>query len=179
MTKQRIKIALPQITSRDEAEAVMNEIALAETNKRTLSARLDKAILKLQDEAAPGIALCDESIATKADALRVWAESHPEEFPRGKKSIAFLAGTLGFRTGTPKLALLNRAWTWEKVLNALKLRTEFSIFVRTKEEVDKEKILTAKAMNAGLEIDIVGCKVTQDEAFFIEPNLTQTNPTNN
>ena len=172
MTKQRIKITLPQITSRDEAEAAMNEIANCENNRRALAARLDKAILKLQDEAAPGLTLCQEAIAQKSDALRVWAESHPEEFAPKKKSIEFLSGILGFRTGTPKLALLNRAWSWDKVLAALKERTPFSIFVRTKEEVDKEKLLTYKATNPGVDMGIVGLKVTQDESFFIEPKLT-------
>lgn len=177
MTKQRIKVKLPVITDRNMAEQVMNEIALAETNKRKIAAKLDAEILKLKEQVAPLIEGCNNSITSRADMLKAWAEAHPEEFSRGKKSITFLSGVLGFRTGTPKLALLSRAWNWEKVLEAVKRLTEFSIFVRVKEEVDKEKILTQYPV--GTELTAIGVKVVQDESFFIEPNLTISEPAKN
>ena len=176
--KTRIKTTLSNITNRAEAEAVMNDLALAATNKRTLTARLDAAVLKLQDEAAVGISQCDELITAKSDALRAWAESHPEEFPKDKKSIAFLSGTLGFRTGTPKVALLSRAWKWDMVLNAV-LDRAFS-FTRTTTELDKEAILAFAASEpdkAALESQVlkpIGVKIVQDESFYVEPRLTDT-----
>ncbi|MDR3427826.1 host-nuclease inhibitor Gam family protein [Silvimonas sp.] len=178
MKKSRIKITLPNITTRDEAESVMNELALAETNKRTLTSRLDAAVLKLQDEAAVGIGECDTSIAAKVDALRAWAESHPEDFPKDRKSIVFLSGTLGFRTGTPKLALLSRAWKWEMVLNAVLARA--FAFTRTTTELDKEAILAFAASEPDKEaletkvLKPIGVKVVQEESFYVEPKLTNT-----
>ena len=170
MTKQRIKIALPTITSRDEAEAVMNELANTANNKRLLTARLDKAVLKLQEEAAPAIALCDEDIKQKSDLLRAWAEANPGQFS-GRKSITFLSGTLGFRTGTPKLALLSRKFNWESVLTNVQRLVPF--LIRNKPEIDKEAIL-ARRDNELLMKAITDCglKIVQDESFFVEPNLT-------
>ena len=179
MSNTRIKIALPLIATRDDAEYTMNELANAANNKRKLVSRLDAAILKLKDEAAVGIAACDDTIKAKSDALRAWVESHPEEFPKARKSIAFLAGVLGFRTGTPKLALLSRAWNWDKVLEAVQARA-FS-FTRTKVELDKDAIITFAAASttaedrAQVESNVlrpIGVKIVQDESFFVEPNLT-------
>jgi len=168
MSKERIKIALPMIASRDEAEAVMNELACAANNKRKLTARLDAAVLKLQEDAAVGISQCDESINLRADALRAWAESHPEEFAKGRKSIDFLSGTLGFRTGTPKLALLSRAFKWETVLGLLRQKGWLD-FIRTTSEPNKDALLAASDR---YNLKEVGLKVVQDESFYVEPKLT-------
>ena len=179
MSKTRIKINLPLLASREEVEYTVNELANVANNKRKLVARLDSAILKLKDEAAAGIAACDEALAAKTDALRAWAESHPEEFPKGRKSVVFLSGTVGFRTGTPKLALLSRAWNWDKVLEAVQSRA-FS-FTRTSTELDKDAILafaagsTDAADKQATEEKVlrpIGINVIQDESFYVEPKLT-------
>ena len=130
-------------------------------------------MLKLQSEAAPGLTLYDEAINEKTDLLCAWAEANPGQFPKDKKSIALLAGTLGFRTGTPKLALLSRRFNWEIVLaNVQRLIPKF---IRNKPEIDKEAIL-AERDNETLLTAITGCglKITQDESFYVEPNLTET-----
>jgi len=172
MSKSRIKLQLPMLATRDEAEATMNELANCANNKRKLQVRLDSAVLKLQEEAAPGISQCDAAIIAKSDALRAWAEANPGEFLKGRKSIDFLSGTLGFRTGTPKLGLLSRAWSWEKVLQVLKSNPMYQKFVRTKEEVDKERILATAAQEKCFDPGYMGMKITQDESFYVEPKLT-------
>ena len=174
MTTQRIKIKLPLITTRNEAEATMNDLCLAANNRRKLAARMDAAVLKIQEEAAPGIAQCDADIKAKTDSLCAWAEAHPEEFGK-RKSIDFLAGTLGFRTGTPKLKLLAR-WNWVAVLDAIQQRA-FS-FIRNTPEVDKEAIIsffTSSEDKPAVVANVltpIGVKVVQEESFFVEPNLT-------
>jgi phage host-nuclease inhibitor protein Gam len=175
MSKDRIKIPLPQITTREEAEAVMNELALCANNRRKIVARMDAAVLKIQEAEALNIGICDAAIAERSDALRAWAEAHPEEFPKGRKSIEFLSGTLGFRTGTPKLALLSRAFTWDKVRDLV--AQIMPHYIRTKLEVDKEAMLADYGVSEdkGVTADKfkrAGVKVTQDEAFFIEPKLS-------
>ena len=179
MSKQRIKLTIPTIATRTEAEAVMNELAAAANHKRRITARLDAAILKLKDDSAPLIAECDQVITIKTDTLRAWAEANPQEFTKGRKSIEFLAGILGFRTGTPKLSLLSRAWTWEKALEQV-LAKGFQ-FTRTKVELDKDSVLAfyANAKDAkdlaAIRSDVLapcGMKVVQDESFYVEPKLT-------
>ena len=173
MKKSRIKNQTPlnTIATRTDAENVMHELALAANNKRTLMAQLDAAILKLQEDAAANIARHDEAIADKSDALRTWAQANPDEFSRGKKSISLLSGTLGFRTGTPKLALLSRTWDWEKVLGHV--QQLLPDYIRRTPQLDKEAILNRRdELAIQLALPHVGLKVVQDEAFFVEPRST-------
>ncbi len=173
MSKSRIKVKLPTIATRDEAEAVMNELALTANNLRKIIAGRDAAVLRVNESYAKDIAACEESISGKTDVLRAWAEASPDQFPKGLKSLALAAGTLGFRTGTPKLALLSRAWNWEKVL--AQARSLIPAFIRSIPELDKAAIL-AQRDEGILQFAIKACgmKVVQDESFFIEPKLTDT-----
>jgi phage host-nuclease inhibitor protein Gam len=175
----RIKVQLPSLTTRDEAEAAMRDLAISANMIRYLTAERDAEVLAINQRFETDLAKSQQQLASLTDALRVWAETHPEEFPKGRKSIDLTSGVLGFRTGTPKLALLSRAWNWDKVLHAIKLRA-FN-FIRTKEEVDKEAILAFVAAGpetpAELEAKIcrpLGVKVVQEESFYIDPALTET-----
>ncbi len=166
----RIKIEQGLIETRDAAEAVMNDLAQTANNKRKLVAKRDHEVLAINAKYEPDLAACDADLKAKTNALNAWAAAHPEEFPKGRKSIEFLSGTVGFRTGTPKLALLSRGWTWEKVTEAVgKLLPNF---IRNKPEVDKEAIIGQRDELAEF-LPRVGVKITQGETFFAEPNLTQ------
>ncbi len=173
----RIKVALPLIKSRDEAESVMNELATAANNQRSLIALRDEEVLALNAKYEVDLAECSDLLKEKTEMLRAWAECNPDQFTKGRKSIEMLSGTLGFRTGTPKLAVLSRAFNWEKVIELMRAAADWKPFVRTKEEVDKEGILGAAAAAQNKEafaedLKRVGLQVKQEESFFVEPNLT-------
>lgn len=179
MSKSRIKTQVPTIASRDEAEGVMNALALIATNKRIIAARMDKELLAVQEKYSGQLTECDAVMQIEARKLEAWATDHPEEFPKGKKSIALLAGTLGFRKDTPSLVLLNRSFTWAKVLASVAAR-RWRKFARVKVEVDKDAIL---ARSGTLEkptkfqretLPLLGLKIVQAENFFVEPKLTDT-----
>ena len=173
MTKQRIKVKLPTIATLEQAEAAMNELVSAENDRRKIVAARDSEILIINESFGPDITQLEELVAEKTNALRAWAEANPDVFPKNRKSLDLNSGVLGFRTGTPKLALLSRAWTWAKVIAAVQ-DAGFAFFVRTKEELDKDAIIAeVRAGRSGLATQI-GVKVVQDESFFIEPKLTDT-----
>lgn len=173
MSKTRIKIKLSTETliTRDDAEQAMNALALAENNKRKLVAQRDAAVLKIQENSAPGITECEVFIDKATRELQAWAEANPDAFTKGRKSLDLAAGTLGFRTGTPKLALLSRAWNWKKVTDALMLH--LPNFIRSVPEPDKESLLAQREELAPM-FPLIGVKVEQGESFFIEPKLTDT-----
>jgi phage host-nuclease inhibitor protein Gam len=175
MKTKRIKITLPTISTRDEAEAVMNDLAMIATNERKLHAARDAKVLAINREFEVVLSQCATELQTKTEMLKNWAETNPDQFPKGRKSIEFLSGILGFRTGTLKLALVSRAWTWVKVLAKIKSVDRSSPFIRIKEEVDKETILAAHA-NHNIDdarLGQLGVCVTRDESFFIEPKLAE------
>jgi phage host-nuclease inhibitor protein Gam len=174
MSKSRIKVKLPTIATRDEAEVVMNELAVSANTLRAVIARRDARVLEIQEMFASDISQHEENIATNTDILHAWAEASPDQFTKGRKSLDLAAGTLGFRTGTPKLSLLSRAWNWAKVLAKLK-ELGNRIFIRKIEEVDKETIISSRGQVwTDATLAAFGVKVVQEESFFIEPKLTDT-----
>ena len=165
----------PVIQTRDDAEAAMNELALTVNNQRRIITQRDKEILGITEQWANKLAEISDEIKTLTEQLRVWADTNSDQFPKDRKSIELASGKLGFRTGTPKLALYSRSFTWDKVLGFI--RSKMPEFIRTKEEVDKEAILGGYSMSgdkpkADADLRSVGLRVTQDESFFIEPDLT-------
>ncbi len=171
----RIKVRLPTLLTRDDAESAMNALALSLNNQRKLVAARDGKVLSINKDYESPLGELDEEIQRQTDSLCAWAESNPDAFPKGRKSIHLVAGTLGFRTGSPKLALLSRAFNWERVLALVE--QFWPSFIRLKKEVDKEGILAMHSQAADktasdAELKRLGLKVTQEETFFIEPNLT-------
>jgi hypothetical protein len=112
--KKKIELPLTVIASRDEAEAVMSKLAQAVNDHRSMVTERDEQILAVNRDYEPALARYEAEMKSGTDALRLWAGSNPGEFPPDKKSLQLTGGTLGFRTSSPRLALLGRTWTWEK-----------------------------------------------------------------
>lgn len=167
----RLKISLPQIVSRDDAEAIVGEIALATINQIRTTARMDAEIAAVRKRYEGNLSVIAADLKAKTETLHAWAEANPQEFGK-KKSVEFTQGTIGFRTGTPRLALLNRKWNWESVLAGL--QQLLPAFVRFKPEVDKEALLAQRDEEIiRTMLPRFGMKVVQDEGFFVEPKLTE------
>ena len=84
-----------------------------------------------------------------------------------KKSLEMVHGTIGFRTGTPKLKTL-KGFTWASAKN---LVCEFlPAFIRTTEEIAKDKLLADRDVEGMTEkMAQCGIMVAQDETFYVEP----------
>ena len=169
----RIKKTMAVLPDREAAEMALNELGLIESNRRRLAAEMDQEILDIKAAYQGQLSECELKVAELTDQLQAWAVANPQEFAKGAKSLAWPAGRLGFRTGMPKLALLNRSWTWAKVLDWVK--SHFPRCVRTKDELDKEAVLSGHAGKLLSDADLATCgmKVVQDETFFVEPVLTE------
>lgn len=76
-------------------------------------------------------------------------------------------GTIGFRTGTPKLKTL-KGFTWASALTLVK---EFLPgYIRQAEEIAKDKLLADRDYkNMPEQMAKCGIQVAQDEIFFVEP----------
>lgn len=81
-------------------------------------------------------------------------------------------GTIGFRTGTPKLKTL-KGFTWASALNLVK---EFlPDFIRKTEEVAKDRLLADRDVD-GMNEKMAKCGivVAQDETFYVEPKQEES-----
>jgi len=171
MSANRIRLARPLIATRAQAEATLGEIALLTIERNEQKLAMDRGITAIREAYETPISTLGKAIEEKTALLETWASANPDEFPPGRKSVEMVQGVIGYRTGMPKLKTLLR-WTWAKVLDAIKA-AGITEFVRVKEEVDKEAILSAFAQERVTSADLkhFGVEVAQDEAFFVEPRL--------
>jgi phage host-nuclease inhibitor protein Gam len=135
-----------------------------------LSAQREQQIKLIDERFGPRIAQCEESIAQGETILKQWAEEHPEEFAK-RKSLDLVHGTIGWRTTTPKLVKkLKAAWTSaafiERVRNALG-----ALYIRTIPEINREQIITDRAVIPAEALKEAGLAIEQAEKFFVEPKI--------
>ena len=171
---KRVKLTGPSIVTRDQMERVVGQICaltiLRDQTTATMDGRLQEIRQQYEQQLSDTAGELDKLMAMAQD----WAEEHPEEFGK-RRSIEMVHGTLGFRTGTPKLKTL-KGWTWDRVLEMLK-SANLSYLIRRKEEVNKEAILAEAAKQNLQSWCEIGCQVVQDESFFVEPNRAPLAPT--
>ena len=152
--------------STEQMEAAFSEYAIADAKLAKINATIDVQMTQIREKYADEIAKQNEAKEKAFNILQAFALANKDELFAKKKSLESIHGTLGFRTGTPKLKTL-KGFTWGAVTNLLK---EFlPAYVRTTEEPAKDKILADRDVEEVATLfPKVGIGVTQDETFFVE-----------
>ncbi|MBR4535974.1 MAG: host-nuclease inhibitor Gam family protein [Bacteroidales bacterium] len=167
MAKTREKKTVYSGVKQEEMELAFADYARADARIQKINATMDIEMTRIrekyQDELGKQSELKDKSF----DILQAYAMENREELFSKKKSMETTHGTMGFRTGTPKLKTL-KGFTWGAVVNLLK---EFLPgYVRTSEEANKEKLLADRESEEVTALfPKVGITVVQDETFYVEP----------
>ena len=172
MAKRQKKTVISGVT-KEVAEEAFATYAKAGAERAKITAEIELKCAQIrekhQDRLSQLQATQDEAFAT---------ENQPELFSK-KKSLEMVHGTIGFRTGTPKLKTL-KGFTWA---SALQLVKEFLPgFIRSTEEIAKDRLLMERdtdVVNPGDPLgegrplrEVMakcGISVVQDETFFVEP----------
>jgi len=174
MTK-RIKFTQP--ITRERAEALLGEVATLTLERNSLQTEMDVRITDVRTDYEGRMSELKTGIEEKVALLEAWAGANPDQFPKDRKSLEFVHGKLGYRTGTPKLKTILRK-TWDRVLETLKAFPAGELvrsYVRTKEEVNKELIISDYSQGQ-LDFETlrkIGVEVVQEESFFVEPKLEE------
>lgn len=167
-TKTRIKATTAPLT-RADADRLIREIAELTIEQRDRKNDIDAQILAIREAHSPRLDEIKVALGDKTNLVQSWAQENPDAF--GKlRSLQFESGRIGYRTGTPKLKLLNRKWSWETCLSAVE--KILPSFIRTKPEIDREAIINQREELTEF-LPLVGLKVEQDETFFVEPDLAK------
>jgi phage host-nuclease inhibitor protein Gam len=144
----------------------MGIYAKAHAKSMTITAAMDKKITEIRDKYSASL---DDLVKDQEEQLKViqaYCTENKAQLFAEKRSMPTVHGTVGFRLGTPKLKTLPK-WTWDRVLE--KLKVVMPDYVRTKSEVDKERLLSDRNDEAVAPmLNEVGVYVDQDEAFFVE-----------
>ncbi len=167
MTKTREKKTVYSGITMEQMEQAFADYAKADARQQKITAEMDVAMTKIREKWQDELAKLAEAKDNAFDIMQAYAMENREELFSKRKSLETTHGTLGFRTGTPKLKTL-KGFTWASVLNLLK---EFLPgYVRTIEGPAKDKLLADRddEETAAL-FPKVGIAVVQDETFYVEP----------
>ena len=165
-TKRQKKTVITGVT-REAAEEAFGIYAKTDAQIEKINAEIDLQCAKIREKYQQklGELACDRECAF--DTLQAYATENQAELFTKKKSLDMAHGTIGFRTGTPKLKTL-KGFTWA---SALQLVKEFlPDFIRKTEEIAKDKMLADRESEGMVEkLSKCGITVAQDETFFVEP----------
>ena len=163
----RQKKTLMQGISQEQANEAFAQYAKADAQIAKINADIELQCAKYRERYADRLTALDADRTQAFDVLQAFAVENKAELFTKKKSLDMAHGTIGFRTGTPKLKTL-KGFTWA---SALQLVREFlPAFVRTTEEIAKDRLL-AERDTEGMFDAMARCGITvvQDETFFVEP----------
>ncbi len=158
--------------SREEADQAFAQYAKAAAQSEKITADIELQCAKIREKYAARLAELDGEKEQAFDTLQSFAIENQAELFTKKKSLEMAHGTIGFRTGTPKLKTL-KGFTWA---SAMQLVKEFlPQYVRQSEEIAKDRLLADRDVeDMQPQMAKCGITVTQDETFYVEPKKEDT-----
>jgi phage host-nuclease inhibitor protein Gam len=168
----RVMPDIPQpkpVRTYEDADQTLLEIADCETQLQRAEAEMNEQIQKIRDEYEQNTHVVRAIKSSLEQEVERYCILNKTDFEK-QRSKDLVHGTLGFRNTPPKVAPLNRKYKWDTVIELLAKVRFGKDFIRTKEEINKERVLAAYASK---EIDdrklaSVGMKVDQSEEFFLK-----------
>lgn len=180
MAKTREKKTVYSGVKQEEMELAFADYARADARIQKINATMDIEMTRIREKYQDELAKLTETKVKSFDILQAYALEKKDELFSKRKSLETTHGILGFRTGNPKLKTL-KGFTWASVLTLVK--KFLPDYVRTNEEVNKEKLLTDRDTEIPLDdsetaeqvcklkekMKDCGITVVQDETFYVEP----------
>lgn len=166
MAKREKKVIITGVT-REAADEAFATYAKADAQAAKITADIELQCAKIREKYASKLAELDAEKTKAFDTLQSFATENQAELFTKKKSLDMAHGTIGFRTGTPKLKTL-KGFTWA---SALQLVKEFLPgYIRQTEEIAKDKLLADRDTEEMMpQMNKCGIQVVQDETFYVEP----------
>lgn len=168
---------LPEIKSRDEAEASMALLAAATIQRNLAVIEKNKILLQAADQQKK-VDLQNSKIQAQEARLYEWAKQNRELMGEAK-SLELRHGVLSFRTGNRRLIFLAGV-TVEIVLNKLRALARrnalrYGVYIRITESLDASRILSDSRPEAGVldeeQLNKWGLSVGKAEHFHATPKL--------
>lgn len=167
MSKTREKKTVYSGVKQEDMELAFADYARADARIQKINATMDIEMTRIREKYQDELGKLAETKEKSFDIMQAYALENRDELFSKRKSLETTHGTMGFRTGTPKLKTL-KGFTWGAVVNMLK---EFLPgYVRTSEEANKEKLLADRESEEVVALfPKVGITVVQEETFYVEP----------
>lgn len=154
--------------SRETAEESMGLFSDAANSLQKIEAEMNAKINAIRDKYQDQITILNDAKDKQFEVLEVFATETQDNWGK-KKSMELVHGTIGFRTGTPKIKF-DKGFN-SKSVTAI-LQESFPDYVRTVVEMNKEQLIADREVDNFNTI----CKkahftVAQDESFFVESKV--------
>lgn len=168
--------------SREAADEAFATYAKSDAQIQKINAEIELQCAKIREKYADKLATLGAEKDKAFDVLQSFAIENQAELFTKKKSLDMAHGTIGFRTGTPKLKTL-KGFTWASALTLVKKFMPFT-YIRQTEEIAKDKLLADRDLEVVAVYDTqtgdprevtmreamaaCGIQVAQDETFYAE-----------
>ena len=174
--------------TRESADEAFATYAKSDAQIQKINAEIELQCAKIREKYADKLATLSSEKDNAFDVLQSFATENQAELFTKKKSLDMAHGTIGFRTGTPKLKTL-KGFTWA---SALQLAKKFlpATYIRLTEEIAKGELLVDRDLKEVAVYDTptgdprevpmreamaaCGIQVAQDETFYVEPKKEET-----
>lgn len=182
MAKRQKKTIISGVT-REAAEEAFAQYAKADASVNKINAEIELQCAKIREKYQSQLVKLTGERETAFQTLEAFASENKAELFTKKKSLDMAHGTIGFRTGMPKLKTV-KGFTWASALTLVKKLLPAD-YVRRTEELDKERLLSDRELNEVRVCDVpggeirkvpmreamasVGIYVVQEETFYVEP----------
>lgn len=182
MATRKKKVIITGV-SREAADEAFATYAKSDAQVQKINAEIELQCAKIREKYADNLATLTSEKEQAFDTLQAFATEHEEEFFSKKKSLDMAHGTIGFRTGTPKLKTL-KGFTWSAALTLVK-KILPATYIRLTEEIAKDRMLADRDLEEVAVYDtptgddrtttmreamaVCGIAVVQDETFYVEP----------
>lgn len=166
MAKRQKKTVISGV-SKEAAEEAFATYAKADAERAKITAEIELKCAQIREKHQDRLSQLQATQDEAFDTLQAYATENQADLFSKKKSLEMVHGTIGFRTGTPKLKTL-KGFTWA---SALQLVKEFLPgHIRSTEEIAKDKLLADREDEiVAANLARCGISVVQDETFFVEP----------
>lgn len=178
MATRQKKTVITGVT-REQADEAFASYAKADASINKIQAEIELQCAKIREKWQDRLSVLTGERDKAFDTLQAFATENQAELFAKKKSLDMAHGTIGFRTGTPKLKTL-KGFTWASALELL--RRILPGYVRTAEEIAKDRLLADREIDAVVlnvpeqtavpmkeAMASCGIQVVQDETFYVEP----------
>jgi phage host-nuclease inhibitor protein Gam len=155
-----------------EVDDKLKEMCIHEAGKRAMEAEMNEALAIVRGRFERGLDDATRLLKEASALIEQFAMAHRADFG-GKQTVERLHAILSYRVHPPAIKPLNRKWTAQTILDAV--RRTYRRFVRTEESLDKPAILGAHAAGEVTQDELaqVGLQVVQDESFGIELKIEE------
>lgn len=187
-TMARQKKTIITGVTREAADEAFATYAKSDAQIQKINAEIELQCAKIREKYADKLATLGAEKDKAFDVLQSFATENQAELFTKKKSLDMAHGTIGFRTGTPKLKTL-KGFTWASALQLAKKFLPIT-YIRQTEEIAKDKLLADRDMKEVAVYDTptgdprevtmreamaaCGIQVAQDETFYVEPKKEET-----